>query len=89
MKRFFFLSLVLLALTKLTSAQVEGEKLEFGLGLNPCLSWMKPSMKIFESGGSTFAFGFGAKINYRLSPKYALGFEVNFTQFIRLQPRGI
>jgi|LauGreSBDMM110SN_4_FD.fasta_scaffold24499_2 hypothetical protein len=78
MKRFYFLGLVFLLLTKFTSAQGEGEKIEFGLGMNPCLSWMNPSMKIFNSGGSTFAFGFGAKINYKLSQKYALGFEVNF-----------
>jgi opacity protein-like surface antigen len=78
MKRIYFLSLVFLTLNKFCTAQVEGEKLEFGLGITPCYSWMKPSTKIFKSGGSSFAFGFGAKINYNLSQKYALGFEVNF-----------
>jgi len=51
--------------------------IEFGLGTTPFISWISPSNKAISNGGANPSFGFGAKINYNLSSKYAFGFEIN------------
>ncbi|MDP1726334.1 MAG: porin family protein [Bacteroidota bacterium] len=70
-------TLLLIVITFKSSAQIIGEKLEFGLGLSPSVSWVTSNSKIIKSNGSEINWGFGARINYKLSEKYAFGFEVN------------
>ncbi|OYU96780.1 MAG: hypothetical protein CFE21_00395 [Bacteroidetes bacterium B1(2017)] len=77
MKLKLFLSILLLSISRIGLSQINEDKLEFGLGITPCLSWVNSSTKMLKSGGSAMSFGFGAKINFKLSSKYALGFEVN------------
>ncbi len=77
MKRIFGFALLILGLSAKANTPFDGEKLEFGLGITPCMSWMNPSTKILVGGKSSLKFGFGAKINYHMSEKYALGFEIN------------
>jgi|688.fasta_scaffold44557_3 hypothetical protein len=52
-------------------------KIEFGLGTTPFISWISPSNKAISNGSASPSFGFGAKINYNIGAKYALGFEIN------------
>ncbi|MCG9879961.1 MAG: PorT family protein [Bacteroidia bacterium] len=51
--------------------------IEFGLGTTPFISWFSPSNKAITNGGASPSFGFGAKINYNIGTKYALGCEIN------------
>lgn len=77
MSRFNWFVLLLLTAISPAFAQDSAEKLEFGLGITPSMSWVNSNTKMLSSGGAKIKFGFGAKINYKLSEKYALGFEVN------------
>ncbi|MDZ4667158.1 MAG: porin family protein [bacterium] len=77
MKRNLYIIIVLLLMGKLSLAQNEVSKLEFGLGISPAMSWVNPSTKVVGRDGGSLNFGFGARINYKLSDKYAIGFEVN------------
>jgi hypothetical protein len=77
MKRILFDFCALLLLNQYSYAQDSDQKLEFGLGISPAFSWVNPTTKMVKSGGSTLKFGFGARLNFMLSSKYALGFEFN------------
>ncbi|MBC7382658.1 MAG: outer membrane beta-barrel protein [Bacteroidia bacterium] len=71
------LTLLLLLITFNCQAQGDEGKLEFGLGISPSISWITSNTKSVVGNGGGVNFGFGAKINYKLSDKYAFGFEVN------------
>lgn len=77
MKRILFVFCAMLHMSLYSNAQDSGDKLEFGLGISPALSWVNPSTKMVKSGGTALKFGFGARLNFMLSSKYALGFEFN------------
>ncbi len=70
-------TLLLVIATLKCDAQIKGEKLEFGLGLSPSVSWVTSNSKMIKSNGTAINWGFGARINYKLSDKYAFGFEIN------------
>ncbi len=67
---FLFLNLV-------STAKIDPQKLEFGLGVSPCFGWAHSNSKYIQSNGLGLNFGFGAKINYALGDKYGIGMEVN------------
>lgn len=53
----------------------------FGLKLEPSVNWLKvDNEKKFENLGSTFGFGFGAQMEFRLSDNYAIvtGFGLRY-----------
>lgn len=60
-----------------SNLMAQDNKIEFGLGTTPFISWISPSNKAISNGGASPSFGFGAKVNYNIGPKYALGFEIN------------
>lgn len=73
--KIFTLMLMIAALN--SDAQIKGEKLEFGLGLSPSVSWVTSNSKMIKPNNAGVNWGFGARINYNLSEKYAFGFEIN------------
>jgi hypothetical protein len=77
MKKLIQVTFIVSFFSSTAFGQSFGEKLEFGLGITPCVTWINPSTKMIKSGGLSLAFGFGARVYYQLSKKYALGFEVN------------
>lgn len=70
-------TLMFMIATVTCDAQIKGEKLEFGLGLSPSVSWVTSNSKIIKPNNAGVNWGFGARINYNLSEKYAFGFEIN------------
>jgi hypothetical protein len=90
MKRIILVFCILITFTQQLLAQDLDGKLEFGLGISPALSWVNSKTKMVNSGGTSINFGFGARVNYKFSEKYALAFELNLqnlgakTQFDRI-----
>lgn len=71
------LILVGLILVLFSGLKAQETNIEFGLGTTPFISWFSPSNKAISNSGASPSFGFGAKINYNIGTKYALGCEIN------------
>jgi hypothetical protein len=77
MKQLILVFFSLFWMTLNSFAQNSDDKIEFGLGITPCVAWIKPNTKFITSGGTGLTFGFGARVNKIISEKYAIGLEFN------------
>ena len=70
------LLVILLIFSKYANSQIDPQNLEFGLSISPSISWAHTNTKFISSKGFGPNFGFGAKINYKLSEKYGVGLDI-------------